>query len=209
MSKLTVLHLSDAHWSEAKDHSERVLIDRLLDDLRVMKARGVVPDIVIFSGDLVQAGEDKHVFPRAYEALLKPICEVLEITADRLFICPGNHDLSRKTAREQALLEEGLKGTLISEDSLNQFIRRAHEGAPMERMALDRLTNFYKWHDTQFPDFIAASQFCRLKTVEVSGKQVGVCLMNSAWRATGESGNVDEGQLILGSIFAEKAIDSH
>jgi predicted MPP superfamily phosphohydrolase len=47
-SKLTILHLSDAHWSEKNDHPERVL-----NDLAVMKERGVKPDLVIFSVDVV------------------------------------------------------------------------------------------------------------------------------------------------------------
>lgn len=207
MPNLTVLHLSDAHWSEAKDEAEKVMVDRLIDDLETMKGRSVCPDIIIFSGDLVQAGEDSQSFESASKVLLEPVLRATGLASDRLFVCPGNHDISRQTAREQALLEEGLKARLVSEEALNEFIKKAHDGSKMELMALDRLANFYNWHDAAFEGFTSAGPFGRIKTLTIAGKKIGVALLNTAWRATGEPGSVDEGHLILGSIFAEKAAE--
>lgn len=140
MSKLTILHLSDAHWSEAKAHAHSNIITHLNNDLDSLAKRDVKPDILIFSGDLVQAGENEDSFERAYQSTIDPITKKLGITSEQVFICPGNHDISRRTAREQALLEEGLKNRLVSEEALNDFVERACSGAGMEVMALARST---------------------------------------------------------------------
>ncbi len=205
MSKLTVLHLSDSHWSKKREHSKNSLVTQLLADLQTLQKRGILPDIVVFSGDLVQAGQDAGAFAAAYEKILNPILKFLNLTGDRLFVCPGNHDISREVAREQSLLNDGLSARITTPDALEDFVERAIAGAALERSALDRLSNFYQWHDSLFDGFAKAGNFCRLKVIEVSGKKIGVSLFNSAWRSSGEPDDVDNGQLILGSIFVETA----
>lgn len=206
MAKLTIMHISDAHWSVSNSHEERVLTDRLIDDLGVMKARGVEPDIIIFSGDLVQAGQDSGSFEGAYKALLAPILKETNLDNSSVFVCPGNHDISREVARSQSLIEVGLSETLNSQDAIAHFVEAAEEVQSMESLALQRMDNFYRWHDSHFDGFIKASRFARLKTIESAGKRVAICLLNSAWRATGEAGDVDHGKLLLGSIFIDSAI---
>lgn len=205
MSKLTIVHISDAHWSDSKQDSENGIVEALLADLSELSERRIIPDAVIFSGDLVQAGEQSDVFARATVAVFDPILSHLSLQRDRLFVCPGNHDISRAVAREQSVIEDGLKSRLKSQDALLEFIKRAQSGAQVEGLALQRLGNFYQWYDNEFESSHKAGNFYRLRKFEIDGRTIGIALFNTAWRATGESGNVDERNLILGSIFVEKA----
>jgi predicted MPP superfamily phosphohydrolase len=208
MTKICILHASDTHWSSKSDAKQSQIITRLLDDLTAMKSRGVTPDLIVFSGDLVQAGEEVSDFNTAYARLIEPLAASLSLDDERILVCPGNHDIARETVRKQALLEKGLKAQLDSGEAVEEFINSVIAGSEMEALAVRRMANFYSWYDAKFPSCERIGKFCRIRRAYVSGKKVGVALFNTAWRATGEPGELDEGSLILGASVATAAATS-
>jgi DNA repair exonuclease SbcCD nuclease subunit len=110
---LTWLHLSDWH-QKGKDFNRQVVRDALVRDISERKTR-INPDLeqvdfIIFSGDVAYRGKENE-YQAAVEYLFEPILKVTDLTNDRLFIVPGNHDLNRDSFE---LLPETILHSLIS-----------------------------------------------------------------------------------------------
>ena len=192
---LTILHLSDLHWSEENSKDQDIVITALLADIARLRAEGLVPDIVVFSGDLVQSGDDSASFTKVTNAFVRPITQTTSPAP--LFICPGNHDISRKAVREAPFIETGLKADLTSVDKVNRLIDNLQAGGAPSSVALARLANYYSALPTLVPTPPLSAD--PLVQIYVGEKVVGVAAFDTAWRATGEAGGVDRHALILGS----------
>lgn len=93
-SLLSILHISDFHFTKRKSRDQQVVVDALIDDLEQLCIGHRRPDLVIFSGDLVNwGGVDSHA--GAYDFLLARVAEATGCSDERMFIAPGNHDLSQ------------------------------------------------------------------------------------------------------------------
>jgi predicted phosphodiesterase len=91
---LTILHLSDFHFSKRKRREQEIVVDALIDDLTKLCVGHRKPDLVVFSGDLVQAaGEDLHA--DAFDFLISRVAEATGCSDERLFVVAGNHDVER------------------------------------------------------------------------------------------------------------------
>jgi hypothetical protein len=89
----TILHISDFHYAKRKRWELGIVVDALISDLQRLCIGHRKPDVVVFSGDLVQAaGVDLH--DDAYDFLLDRVSKATGCSDERLFIAPGNHDLS-------------------------------------------------------------------------------------------------------------------
>jgi|GEM_PF-1779656 len=86
---LTLLHLSDLHFSENTPEEQE--LDYLLKNLDESK-RSV--DFIVISGDLT-AGAVPGEFVKI-SRFLSGLCRRLDVPAERLVIVPGNHDYSRE-----------------------------------------------------------------------------------------------------------------
>ncbi len=98
MAEMTWLHLSDWH-QKGKDFDRQVVRDALIRDIE--EREKISPDLakidfIIFSGDVAHAGK-KEEYEAAQENLFEPLLQATGLTAERLFIVPGNHDLDRST----------------------------------------------------------------------------------------------------------------
>jgi len=57
MDKLTILHLCDLHFSPSKCRDIDIVKKASFEDLNDFKGKSIQPDIVIFSGDLIDKGD--------------------------------------------------------------------------------------------------------------------------------------------------------
>lgn len=103
-----VLHLSDFHHDDASLDTELVVVNALLESLRKVADTDERPDLIVFSGDLVDGGDANH-FDSFHEHVLAPICEVVGLPSARLMICPGNHDVQREEVQRSAVFLRGLR----------------------------------------------------------------------------------------------------
>lgn len=91
---LTVLHLSDFHFSKRKSREQKIVVDALITDLEALCIGHRRPDLILFTGDLVGGGgTDSHA--DAYDWLLARVMKATSCSDERMFLAPGNHDLSR------------------------------------------------------------------------------------------------------------------
>jgi DNA repair exonuclease SbcCD nuclease subunit len=141
MSGITWIHLSDWH-QKGPDFDRQVVRDALIKDLRERTSIDPIleqVDFVVFSGDLAYNGESNE-YETARRELLDPVLEVVGIKpeteqkADRLFIVPGNHDLSRECIYDMLPLQ--LQKTLISDEIVQKWLtdekKRARVLEPFE-----------------------------------------------------------------------------
>ncbi|WP_277666426.1 metallophosphoesterase [Novosphingobium lindaniclasticum] len=92
-SLFTALHISDFHFSKRKQREQDIIVKALLADLKELCIGHRKPDVIIFTGDLVNAaGADLH--DDAYDFLIERVSKATGVSDERIFIAPGNHDLS-------------------------------------------------------------------------------------------------------------------
>jgi len=96
MGGLTWLHLSDWHQG-SKDFDRQVVRDALISDIknRTDISQNLEKiDFIVFSGDVAFSGKpDEYEF--AKEELFEPLLKACNLSSEKLFIVPGNHDLDR------------------------------------------------------------------------------------------------------------------
>lgn len=98
---VTVLHLSDLQFGRFHRFlglDLDTLLHRLRADLRELeKSHGLVPDLLIVTGDLAEWGKQAE-FDDALR-FVEELTKTLKIERDRVVLIPGNHDVNRDLCR--------------------------------------------------------------------------------------------------------------
>jgi len=96
MKSLNVVHLSDLHLKsdETGRFNQSLIINALKVDLQKRIDSSLRPDCIIFSGDIVNDGDDLDAIEEAVR-VISEIAESAGLDRSRVFLCPGNHDASR------------------------------------------------------------------------------------------------------------------
>ncbi|WP_162261785.1 metallophosphoesterase [Bosea sp. Root381] len=211
MAQLTILHLSDLHWSREKANDQKIIIDGLVDDIRQNETElGLKADLIIFSGDLVQAGEDAALFDEAKIEFLDRVLDATKLETNRLVMAPGNHDIMRQIVRDADFIDAGLQSTLTTVDKVNHFIDGLNKVGSRKDSALHRLENwaeFIKRASLQ-THLTEISPLLSIGTLTINGITVGIASFNSAWRCSGEDGDRDRRRLLVGERNVDTAISS-
>ena len=210
-----LLHLSDVHFrADTAWDADPVLCAlarAVADDVRA----GLVPDLVVITGDLAHAGkpEEYRVNPGRtpdeppasvgdwlegdlWPALSPP--EAAPLPRDRLLLVPGNHDVdlarvSRGARSTQAeLLHEG------SQDSIAEVLADAGDR--------DLLLRRHAAYLAFYGDWLGAPQPLPWwqRSLEIRGQRLHVAGLDSAWVAMG--GRQDYGRLLLGQYQVHQTL---
>ena len=192
---MRILHLSDLHLcTEHLDRQKRIL-STLFDDLKKRPA----PDVVVFSGDLVRAGE-KNEFDMAEAEFFIPLAKAARIERSAILLVPGNHDMNRDEINNY--IEQGLERSLKSGEEISRALT-VDLGSSLD----DRLRNYSDYRQSNFPH--CNLQNNRLSTVATfqQGLSVGFALLHSAWRSTGV-GESEYGKLLVGDTQIHEALEA-
>jgi len=184
--RINILHLSDFHYKEDHDTDFRDAVAGLCDTLAALSV-----DIVVFSGDLVNAVRSESSLKEAYSVLLNNILDTLRIGKDRLLIVPGNHDF--ETKRELDIVTEKLQ-KIDSVKALDDYC------SDERQMALS-VEKFEKYNQVMVEFFgkdkvLSKDGLYSTGECEVNGKRVKLIGLNSAWRSTLDS-KADRGKLLF------------
>lgn len=97
---ITLLHLSDPQFGPQHRFTGEgpgSLLGRLRDDLQDMRDhRGLVPDLALITGDLVEHGKPSQF--RELRAFAEALAAALGLPRRKIVLIPGNHDISRAGA---------------------------------------------------------------------------------------------------------------
>jgi len=203
--KLTFLHVSDLHYDPKSEFDRNIVIGALLTDVRQARADGTQFDAVIFSGDLVQTGDNNSGFNNVTSVFVDPLVQAAGVGREKLILCPGNHDINRDAA--VSFLEAGLLANLNSVANINSFIDRALAKPTMDdatKAALARMQPYEDFYRTlNLGPHKTDNVFFKTRLLPLGGYKVGFAALNSTWRATGAPDDKDKNKLIIG----ERAVD--
>jgi len=152
-----ILHLSDVHFDKQTIWKAREVVDSVGEEIQKLCHGGLIPDVVVFSGDLAWAGK-KAEYELGKSWIESQIFANLPGTFDRanFFLISGNHDIDRNQVSApvkevEKLLRNGsaqeVMKILTGQDAgmilrrHSQFIKLAN----MYRSPSEKLTKYPWW----------------------------------------------------------------
>jgi hypothetical protein len=208
MTRLRILHISDLHYTNGGDSDADIVVTALVNDLNELCASDdAACNLMVFSGDLVFSGCSLEDFTACYDKVLLPIAEAAKIQPERIFVTPGNHDICRERVRAFQALQDGLLADLTSTEATNLFLDRLAKGGEQEALAIQRLEGFRALARDRLVHEDHSHPLCSIGEISHCGKRIGLALLNSAWRATGEADDLDQNHLIVGERQVDYALE--
>ena len=176
---LCILHLSDLHFSGSADADAKIVIGALLRDIERERKAGTIIDLIVFSGDLVQAGKNREAFDEARKDFIERVIAVAGISPDRFVICPGNHDIDRDVVDKDDYVEVGLLNVLQTRDAINRFVDKYSNTPQSGDMPepFRRLNIFYeKQWSPRTKDALLSTPFVIALSFSILDQTVGIGL---------------------------------
>lgn len=181
------LHLSDFHFAHAERWDRRATLRALLEQVEKLKAEGLGPDWVFFTGDVAWSGK-KLEYEQAGRFFGELAGKLGLKPAKHFFMVPGNHDVDRSAI--------GYADGLILDQLRDQ---EGIESLWRDKQAMDllarRLEHFYAFTEQLLGPARGwqPGKPWRVDVREVGGVQVAILQLNSA----SASGPKDEMQKLL------------
>ncbi len=201
-----ILHLTDFHWDEKTANDQKIILSKLTGDIaRAGKDRKI--DVLVFSGDLVNAGAIDTSFAKAKAELLDKVRDTFSLSDDDILICPGNHDVDRQLAVSQRYVEPGLKIALKDVEALNKHVDSFLDKPIEEDEACFRQANYFRFARTHYnKNASLQSSYVDCVTKKTPFGHIGFALFNSAWRSTG-AGPEEQHKMLLADRVVDKAAE--
>ncbi|KJU82350.1 phosphohydrolase [Candidatus Magnetobacterium bavaricum] len=205
MSEITILHVSDLHMTQGHLIDIKIILRALYDDLEELRDREFVkPDIVVFTGDLVNAGSNVGEFDLAVSEFIDPLMYTLGLPRDLFFSVAGNHDIDKDKLPK--FIANGIRATYNTTTDLNGFLddldlksdSSYFENSYNFRILRDCLN---KKHQQEANKLFSAYK------VNIRGMDIGIGCLNSAWLASGSEGGFDKGKLLVGERQVDRVLD--
>lgn len=195
---MRILHLSDLHFGFDKDKTQEDkrnnYIDTLYDKITEVSKKNAI-DYIFITGDIAWKAKDTDY--QLASPFIKKVMEIVDVSADKVFLCPGNHDVNRE------VLEE-------TEVPVDQ--ERADELLKYER--LDKLSGRFSEYityceDENFPKFSLKDKDNYLIGMNEC-EDFNIICINTSWYAKNDEVQNDMwvGNNFIENIIAEKKINS-
>ena len=193
MTRLTWLHISDLHFPAGGPYDRSVVLSAMIKHVRESPTR---PDLIFATGDIAQSGKPAEYRQAAkfFDALL----DASNLTKDRLFVIPGNHDVNIAKA-------ENLKRTLDTETEADNFF----DPQKVKLHIKDGQGAFLDWHNKYFKNirtFSKTSTCGPVCHVTIKSMSVGILPINSALFCLGKKD--EEGKIWIGRRCLDAALDN-
>jgi predicted MPP superfamily phosphohydrolase len=195
---MRILHISDFHYRlNRNQYEQEKIVDKLVENLKSREK----PDLVFFTGDLVNGGTNKVDFNHANDLLLERLKSNLGLKTEQFFLCPGNHDVNREECSEAIIAFFDDK--VSNNDDLNKYyIKKGKDYAN----SLTPIKNFHSFFKANYcHSIISESELCNVQCVDVGGKKIGVVSLNTAWLSSGI--REDQNNLLMPTEIVKQAIN--
>jgi predicted phosphodiesterase len=200
---IRLLHLSDIHFSKGRSWDADPILRHLAKQISDDVAAGLVPDLVVCTGDLAFSGQ-QHEYKLAkswLESQLWPALmpdSALALDRDRLLLVPGNHDVDRK--RVDAVAEMVQTGLLAGGDQ--QRIAAVLGDANQRETLLKRHAAYLGFYTAWLGTKQTLPWWQRM--LIINDQRLHVAGLDSAWMSCGDS---DRNQLLLGRWQLKQTVD--
>ena len=182
MPHLTIIHISDLHYSASPEDDRR--LSTLKDEINEQLKKG--PAQICFSGDLTYSGQENE-----FNALADKF--FLELHGyDKLFFCPGNHDIIRdRTDDIKIASAEKTAESISTNEKINTVFA---DECPLE--------HYINYQDA-LSDFTLSNFFCSIGV----GQDFQIASINTSWASCKRpKGYTDKGNLKVDERSLDEAI---
>jgi predicted MPP superfamily phosphohydrolase len=174
---MNILHLTDFHFRAQGKYA--FAQDSLIEDLcKSLKDEPQI-DLVFFTGDLVNKGDNKDDFNSAKLLIIQKLNDILGIDSSQIFFCAGNHDVFRNQEMEAISLKFE---TIISNDLLDEFVNGPEREFEESIRNHEHFIGFQK----EFYSGLKEDEIHPLYSIHkriIENKKIGIVSINSAWRS--------------------------
>lgn len=202
MSKLlNILHLSDLHYTrQGNTHNQEVILKALMADLAAFCVGSLVPDLVVFSGDLAKAGGEGDIYCYLFDDVLNKIANITRCNLKRFIIAPGNHDADQGIIKKSKAPQAALLANINDRDSLNKAYHDGHLATINAQIfaAFEELTEFVGITPTQQDGIARLWVYDELELAIIS--------FNSALVTTATGNNEDLRKLLIPEAAAMRVL---
>lgn len=103
---ITWLHLSDLHIRSSDEYNRNIVLQAFLKDLKEqIEQKQLQLDFALITGDIAfSCVPDEYLMARQF---LDDLIETTNLSKERLFVIPGNHDVNRKSITRGAASRVG------------------------------------------------------------------------------------------------------
>lgn len=193
MSKnIGILHLSDIHACAKNKQTLDRLVEKLKSDLDILQSENATEiKFICITGDLIHSGDkDDEEMDIVINSVISPLIEYLKLSAENVFIVPGNHEVKRSLIIDY--VEKGLSSLLVSEIEIDKHLKSNDAGAR------NRISYFDSYASLFSGEPVLNDGLCRAYIKKVGDFELGIACINSAWRSTG-IGGAEKGKMVIGT----------
>ena len=190
-AQVSVFHISDLHYSKKYIDQNILLIDPLLRDIESFIEQFRRPDLIIFSGDLVNNPDEPDIYFHLID-FIDSLTSKSGVSPERLIFCPGNHDVHRSELTASALEYDALQANKGDLSYINELYRKG------------RLTEYTKRINRGFFSFCDAigrpwkNPFYHMHTYPDIGAQV--LTFNSTLACSLDGSEADRGKIAIPTL---------
>lgn len=197
---LSILHISDFHFAHRRVREQRPIVDALENDLKTLCVGHRKPDLIMFTGDLVQAaGLDRH--EEAYDFLIDRVSKVTSCSEERIFIAAGNHDLSWAGLEKYANETRNWRSAIGKGNETAKF-NELYETHVFDEAVREKFSNYFELEN--YLNAGTRSKFRKLSNVfvtvdHIEALNVDIVTFNTAVLSTGghKAHDKDERNLVV------------
>lgn len=196
---MKILHLTDLHYK--KDSSSNSKQRDIIKSLKLHLESKEKIDLIFFTGDLVNKGENFNDFIEASKLLFEELVELTSIQKHNLIFCAGNHDVYRD--QEMEAIKTHISEKINSNDLLDNFVSKKSDPQFLE--SCKNIENFNKFildYYSDCDDIIEKLYSVHKRTI--NGNKIGIVTLNTAWRSFSKE---DRGKLLFPRLFVIRALE--
>ncbi|MDF1594363.1 MAG: metallophosphoesterase, partial [Desulfobacterales bacterium] len=191
-----ILHISDLHINDDKKEKfgRSLVLDPLIERVKQDKQKGIQPEIVVVTGDVAYKGvmSEYELAKVFFDELLSG----LNLSDERLFIVPGNHDVNRNKYRPKDIPAyenvQELNIELENEDYRGDLLKGLGDYFDFIKSHYPHLKSYHK---NMIPFINMYHSNC--------GKKIGIVGLNSAWMCRKSP---DEKTIAIGEFQVKTAL---
>ena len=194
---LTWLHISDLHFRTSTTYNANVVLQALLSDIRErIQKDNLHPDFIVVTGDIAFSGQPaEYALARTF---FEELLDKTDLTRERLFVVPGNHDANRNLVTSGA---KAIGVALTDRDSVNTLLDTPDD----RRLVMARFKGYAEFVNDYLGQNWSDERYYYVRTLDVAGRQVAVLGLNSAWLCASDEDKAKG--LLIGERQARTALE--
>lgn len=195
---MRILHITDFHFIDSVKSNKRQ--NRIVEAI-TNKLQSFEFDLVLFTGDLVFAGNNIDNFKKAKNQFIDILLKKIRLKDNNFFICPGNHDINRNDAVVTIInniknFNDNLK--------LEEFIKKEKKDYELTLTPSRNYTKFAKDFYKQLNINVdVINDLYSVHNILIDKINLGIVCLNSAWLSYNDN---ERGTLLFPISHLEEAI---